>query len=183
MRGGFFFLSRAKKTISTPPRDREKGKKKKKNFSSTLTLGQRLPKVPEQPRSARLPVVRVDLQRAVHPDGKALLRRVQRLARRVGPRVPDDQQALLALLLAALAPSERVDRVRDQHHVLVPAHQLALARRAADHQAVDAGRELRGDERVVAVEVDAAVGEVGGLDGGDQAVFCFLALVLLLDCW
>ena len=133
--------------------------------------------MPEQARRAGLPVVRVDLQRAVHSHSKALLRRVQRLARRVGPSVADDQQALLALPVSPLAPSERVDRVRDQHHVLVPAHQLALARRAADHQPVDAGRELRGDERVIRVEVDAAVGEVGGLDGGDEAVLFWCC------CW
>ena len=138
--------------------------------------------MPQQPRRARLAVVRVDLQRAVHAHREPLLRRVQRLARRVGPGVADDEQAPLALAAAAaaLAPAEGVDGVRDQHHVLVPAHQLALARRAADDQPVDAARELRGDERVVRVEVDAAVGEVGGLDRGDEAVKLVVVVVVLI---
>lgn len=118
------------------------------------TFGERRPKVLQQARGARLAVVRVDLQRAVHPDREALLGGVQRLARRVGPRVAHDEQApaVLASSPAAVpAPPERVDGVRDQHHVLVPAHQLALARRAADDEPVDAAAELRRDERVVGV--------------------------------
>ena len=121
---------------------------------SVRTFGERRPKVLQQARGARLAVVRVDLQRAVHPDREALLGGVQRLARRVGPRVAHDEQApaVLASSPAAVpAPPERVDGVRDQHHVLVPAHQLALARRAADEEPVDAAAELRRDERVVGV--------------------------------
>ncbi len=106
------------------------------------------------------PTAHVDLQRGVHPDGKTLLRRMQRLARAVAARVADDLDPI----------PKGVDRVRDEHDVLVPRHQVAGAGGAADDDAADAMLHLVVEEGVVRLEVKLAVGQVGGLDLGGLRV-------------
>eukprot|EP00976_Prorocentrum_cordatum_P046809 945866-Prorocentrum_minimum.AAC.10 len=65
----------------------------------------------------RLAVVGVDLQGGVHADREPLLRGVHRLLGGVGPCVADDVQMVAV----------GVCSVRDEHDVLVPSHQMALA--------------------------------------------------------
>jgi hypothetical protein len=59
--------------------------------------------------------------------------------------------------------------VRDEHDVLVPAHQVSLPRRAAHNQALNARRDLLLNQAVIAEQVNAPVGKVGRLNGRDQA--------------
>lgn len=68
----------------------------------------------------------------------------------------------------ALTP-EAVDRVRDEHDVLVPRHELPLAGGAANDEAVDARGDLDRDQGVVRGQVDLAICAVGRLDGGDES--------------
>ena len=63
-----------------------------------------------------LPIVRVDLERCIHADSKALLCCMQGLACGVAACVSNDLQM----------PSEGIDCVCYKHDVLIPAHQLTL---------------------------------------------------------
>eukprot|EP00212_Chloropicon_laureae_P007648 CAMPEP_0197494824 /NCGR_PEP_ID=MMETSP1311-20131121/32534_1 /TAXON_ID=464262 /ORGANISM="Genus nov. species nov., Strain RCC856" /LENGTH=340 /DNA_ID=CAMNT_0043040267 /DNA_START=74 /DNA_END=1097 /DNA_ORIENTATION=+ len=115
-------------------------------------------KVHPQPVLGSLAIVRVNLERGVHANVESLLGRVHRLARGVTAGVADDLD---------VAP-EGVHRVRDEHDVLVPRHELPLARRAADDDALNAVLDLLLQEGVVRREVEAPVLEVRGLEGRDQ---------------
>lgn len=76
-----------------------------------------------------------------------------------GTSVPDDQDVV----------PEHFGRVRNQHHVLVPAHQLALAGRAADDEPVHAVLDLVLHYPIEGVQVELAVLPVGRLDGCDHS--------------
>jgi hypothetical protein len=94
----------------------------------------------------------------VHADGKALLRRVQRFARAVAAGVADDHQPV----------AKAVDRVRNQHDVLVPRHELPFARGAANNDAPHAVFDLVIQQAIVGLQIELAVGQVGRLDGRDE---------------
>ncbi len=74
------------------------------------------------------PVVGVDLQCGIHPHRKPLLRRMQRFSRRITASVTDHRHSL----------PEGVDGVRDQHNVLIPAHQLSLSSRTPNDEPLQA---------------------------------------------
>ena len=77
----------------------------------------------------------------------------------VASRVADDFDAC----------AEAVDGVAYEHDVLVPAHELAFAGRAADDDALSAVLDLDVDEVVVGFEVESPVGEVRRFDGCDES--------------
>ncbi|GER27166.1 phosphotyrosine protein phosphatases superfamily protein, partial [Striga asiatica] len=85
----------------------------------------------------------------VHADGKALLGCMDGLAGRVASGVADDFDR----------GAEAVDRVADEHDVLVPRHELTLAGGPANDDAFGSALDLHVDERVVRLQVEAAVGE------------------------
>ena len=84
---------------------------------------------------------------------------MDRLAGGVGAGVADDDE-LIAVQLGG---------VRDEHDVLVPAHELPLAGGPAHDETADASLDLLLHERVVRGEVHLAVGKVRGLESGDEA--------------
>ena len=107
----------------------------------------------------RLPVVRIDLQRRMHPHGKPLLRRVVRFPRAVAPRVSDHFDSV----------PEAVHGVSDEHDVFVPTHKVALPRGPPHDEALCPALDLAVNHSVICLEVEAAVREVRGFDGGDEA--------------
>mmetsp|Transcript_2151 Transcript_2151/g.5870 ORF Transcript_2151/g.5870 Transcript_2151/m.5870 type:complete len:335 (+) Transcript_2151:141-1145(+) len=111
------------------------------------------------PSLRSLPVVRIDLQGGVHPHVEPLLGRVECLSRAVTPRVA------YHLDLSSI----RVHRVRDQHDVLVPRHQLTLSRRSTDYHALHSVLYLILQELVVAHQVELPVWKVRRLERGDEA--------------
>ena len=81
------------------------------------------------------------------------------LPRAVRAGIADDQRTV----------THDVFRVGDEHDVLVPVEKVALARGAADDEALHAVGELVLQVRVVRVEVDLPIWVVRRLDGGHQA--------------
>lgn len=62
-----------------------------------------------------------------------------------------------------------VHRMRNEHDVLVPGHQLALPCGAPHNEPLHPMLQLHVHKVVVRLQIKAAVRQVGGLDGGDQA--------------
>ena len=116
-------------------------------------LVQEDPQVRDEPRLRGLAVVRVDLQRGVHAHRETLFRGVQGLPRAVAARVAHHRELA----------TERVHGVRDEHDVLVPAHELPFPSRAPHDDALHAVADLLLQDAVVRGQVELAVGKVGRL--------------------
>lgn len=121
---------------------------------------------------ARLAVIRVDYQRPVHASRKARVCGLHLSLRVVGAGISNDHQFT----------SPGVDCMLNQGGALLAGHKVALASRAADHEALHAVFNLMLDVLVECFDVDLAALGVGRLNGGDQlGLFHFFQVLRLCN--